>query len=88
MIFFSDFVCIYLDGYVYVCMIHTSRTRTRKDKTMTKNQIAKKAEREAKKFEIAMQIREILDNAKKYYGAEDWEGDEIENQILDMVGSE
>lgn len=55
---------------------------------MTKTQIEKKAAREMVKFEMAARIREILDAARKEYGAGDWDDDEIENQIADLVFAE
>lgn len=55
---------------------------------MTKAEIEKKAAREMVKFEVAKQLREILDAARKQYGPQDWDGDELENQIADLVFGE
>ena len=37
------------------------------------------------KFELAKQIRALLDEARKKYGADDWDSDDIENEISEMV---
>lgn len=55
---------------------------------MTSSKIQKKAEREMKKFELAKQIREMLDAARKEYGPTDWDDDDIESQIAEMVFEE
>lgn len=52
---------------------------------MTSAKIQKKAERELRKFELAKQIRELLDAARKDYGPGDWDAEEIEAQICEMV---
>jgi hypothetical protein len=37
------------------------------------------------KFETAKQIRALLDAARKNYGAEQYDGDDIEAAILELV---
>jgi hypothetical protein len=39
------------------------------------------------KFETAKKIRELLDEAKKAYGS-DWEDDDMESSILELVTEE
>lgn len=55
---------------------------------MTTTQISKKAARAMTKFEIAKQIRELLDAAKKAYGATEWTDEDLEGQILELVTEE
>lgn len=52
---------------------------------MTLAQIEKQAAREMKKFEIAKQIRSLLDAAKKEYGASDWSDEDMEGEISRLV---
>ena len=40
------------------------------------------------KFEAAKQIREILDGARKAYGADDADMDDLESGILELVTEE
>ena len=59
---------------------------------MTAKQIEAKQAEEAKKlalqYDTARQIRELLDGARRTYGAEEWDGDDIENHVLDLVVNE
>ncbi len=55
---------------------------------MTSQKIQQQAARELKKFEIAKQIREILDAARKEYGPTDWDDDEMESRIAELVFEE
>jgi hypothetical protein len=40
------------------------------------------------KFELAKQIRDLLDAARKDFGAQDWDDNDMENEILELVTSE
>ena len=55
---------------------------------MTLNQIEKQAAREMKKFEIAKQIRALLDAARKEYGTQDWNDEDMEGEISRLVFEE
>lgn len=55
---------------------------------MTAAKIQKEAERAMRKFEVAKQIRELLDAARKDYGPTDWDDDDLESSILDLVSEE
>ncbi len=49
--------------------------------------MAKQAQQNVK-FDTARAIRALLDEARKVYGAEDWDGDDVEAQISDLVFGE
>jgi hypothetical protein len=55
---------------------------------MTINQIEKAQSKATLKFELAKHIRELLDEAKKTYGAQDWDDDELEACICELVFEE
>lgn len=55
---------------------------------MTKAQIAKKAEQAQIPFCVAAQIRELLDAARKEFGADDWDSEDVESTVLDLVTGE
>ena len=55
---------------------------------MTTTQIEKKAARAMTKYTVAKQIRELLDAAKKAYGATDWTDEDLESQIMELVTEE
>lgn len=55
---------------------------------MTTTQIEKRAARAMTKFDLAKQIRALLDTAKKAYGATEWADDEIEAQVMELVTEE
>lgn len=55
---------------------------------MTTNQIQKKAEREMIKYEVAKQIRELLDAARKSYGPTDWDDENKEDEVIELVTGE
>jgi hypothetical protein len=40
------------------------------------------------KFELAKQIRTILDDARKAYGVDAWDEDDVETQICELVFEE
>lgn len=40
------------------------------------------------KYEIALKIRELLDAAKKEYGATEWNDDEMESKIVELITEE
>ena len=52
---------------------------------MTANKIEAAAKKAQLPFEIAKQIREMLDQAKKAYGASDWNDEMIEEEIQRLV---
>jgi hypothetical protein len=54
---------------------------------VTVAQIQKRQDRLARKFEVAKQIRKLLDDLKKEIGS-DYDDDEWEVQILDLVTEE
>ena len=53
--------------------------------TMTTAQITEAQAKAAIKYEIAKQIRNMLDTAKKTYGATAWDADDVETEIIDLV---
>lgn len=55
---------------------------------MSIDQIRTKQLKESVRFELATQIRALLDDAKKKYGADDWENDDMDNLISDLVFEE
>jgi hypothetical protein len=59
---------------------------------MTSKQIEAKQSETARRTELlfgtAKRIRELLDAAKKEYGAEPWDDDDIEANVLDLVTGE
>lgn len=57
---------------------------------MTTKEIENRQAQAAKKFEIARQIREILDNAKKDYAklGGDWDGEDLDSEIQNLVFEE
>lgn len=54
---------------------------------MTTKEIAVKQTKANVKYEAAKKIRQLLDEAKKEYGA-DWDDDDIESQIIELVTGE
>lgn len=74
-----------------VCIIRSWAAREQRNKgetKMTKTQITKAQEKANVKFQLAIQIRELLDAAKKQYGSQDWEDDDMESEVLDLVSGE
>lgn len=55
---------------------------------MTKNQIEKRQQQQNVPYELAKQIRQLLDEARKQYGPTDWDGDDIEVKIAELVFDE
>jgi len=55
---------------------------------MTVKQIQQEAEKAAVPYELAVQIRELLDKAKATYGATRWDDDDVEARVLDLVAGE
>lgn len=43
------------------------------------------ARKVAVKFDAAKAIRELLDAARKQYGADNWDNDGLENEVLELV---
>ena len=52
---------------------------------MTQNQIEKRMQQEMVPYQLAKQIRELLDAAKKSYGAQDWTDADVEQRISELV---
>ena len=52
---------------------------------MTIKQIEAKQVKDNIKFEVSKRIREILEEAKKEYGAKDWDADDVESEIDALV---
>ena len=63
---------------------------TRKEKEMTLETIKERKEREAMPYEIAIEIRNALNEARKEYNRKggDWDGDEVEVTICELVFEE
>jgi len=40
------------------------------------------------KYDTAKKIRELLDEARKQYGPQDWDDEDIESQVLELVNEE
>lgn len=40
------------------------------------------------KYDLAKKIREILDAGAEHYGAEQWEEDSVESEVLELVTGE
>lgn len=55
---------------------------------MTIDAITKKQARENTIYDTARQIRELLDKARESYGADSFDDDEIESQIIELVTGE
>ena len=55
---------------------------------MTMAKINKLQARENIKYEVAKQIRELLDAARKSFGPQDWDDDDIESAICELVFEE
>jgi len=55
---------------------------------MTTTQIEKRQAKANIPYELAKQIRKLLDDARKAYGAEDWEANDVESQVFDLVSGE
>lgn len=52
---------------------------------MTTKEIQKRADRSTLKYELAKKVRQLLDEARKTYGPEDWESDDIETELADLI---
>lgn len=55
---------------------------------MTIDAITKKQARENTVYDTAKQIRGLLDQARESYGADAFDDDEIESQIIELVTAE
>jgi hypothetical protein len=55
---------------------------------MNMKQIEKKQARSQVPYEVAKQIRALLDESRKSYGATDWDDDELELKIQELVFEE
>lgn len=54
---------------------------------MTSKQIENARMKYNVKFEIAKQIRELLDAARKEYGPTEWDDNDMETEVLELVTS-
>ncbi len=52
---------------------------------MTVAEIQKARDKDQVRFNVAIQIRELLEAARKDYGPEDWDADDIETQIVELI---
>jgi hypothetical protein len=55
---------------------------------MTTKEIETKMNRERIPYETAIKIRTLLDEARKSYGAEDWDDSDKESEVLSLVTDE
>jgi len=55
---------------------------------MTLKQIEARQMKENVPFELAKKIRTILDEARKAYGPGEWDDDDVESKIVDLVVGE
>jgi hypothetical protein len=55
---------------------------------MTTKDIMAKQAKDNVKYEVALKIRALLDEAAKAYGKQDWEDDNVEAEISELVFSE
>lgn len=55
---------------------------------MTTTQITKAQQRAAVPYELAVQIRSLLDAARKEYGPGDWDSDDVECKVFELVTEE
>jgi hypothetical protein len=39
-------------------------------------------------FDVALQLRKVLDDARTAYGAKRWDEDDLESQVLDLLTGE
>jgi hypothetical protein len=49
---------------------------------------AAEARRVELRFGTAQKIREMLDDARKQYGAEEWDSNDLESEVLNLVTEE
>jgi hypothetical protein len=47
--------------------------------------IKARGDREALVYDTARQIREFIDGARDKYGADDWDGDDLESKVIELV---
>lgn len=55
---------------------------------MTIAQITKAQERSNTKFNVAKAVRQLLDEARKAYGPQAWDDEDLEAQIIELVTDE
>jgi len=55
---------------------------------MTIKQIERAQMRANIPFELAKKIRTMLDDARKEYGASEWDDDDVESKIVELVTGE
>ena len=52
---------------------------------MTTEQIQTAADRAMVKFRVAKQLRELIDQARKEYGPQEWDADDLDSEISELV---
>jgi hypothetical protein len=55
---------------------------------MTTKEIEKKMSQERIPYETAIKIRELLDAARKEYGGQEWDDNDHESKVLELVTEE
>jgi hypothetical protein len=55
---------------------------------MNMKAIQEKQARENVAYDVALKIRALLDEARKAYGPQGWENDDVENQVSELVFGE
>lgn len=55
---------------------------------MTTDQIEAKKAKEMLIFETAKKVRRVLDEARQQYGESAWDGDDKEEEVLELVTSD
>ena len=50
--------------------------------------IKARGDREALVYDTARQVRELIDGARDKYGADDWDVDDLETKVLELVTEE
>lgn len=52
---------------------------------MKATQIEKAQERAAVPYQVALQVRALLDEARAKYGPGDWDADDVEEKVVELV---
>jgi hypothetical protein len=58
---------------------------TERNHRMTIEAITHKAAQAAIPYTVAKEIRRLLDDARTQYGADDWDGDDVETLVIELV---
>jgi hypothetical protein len=56
--------------------------------TKITNRMKTEADKVALKFETALKIRALLDEARKAYGSSDWDDNSLESEVMELVTEE